>query len=326
MPEAICLGEMLIDMLPDREGASWEKISHFTPVPGGAPANVCIGFAKLGVKAGFIGKVGKDPFGEILVRVLQENNVETSRVKFDPKARTTLAFVSIKEEENDFIFYRNPGADLMLRPEELDEKFIAESKIFHFGSISMTEDPCYSATLRGIEFACKHKVLISFDPNLRPRLWNNLKDAKEKIIEGMRSANIVKLNEAELEFITGMRDLAEGANHLLQTGPELVVVTRGSKGSFFCNRKGSGLVPGYQIKVVDTVGCGDAFTAALLHQLLPLKEHPQDIPSLSEQRIREILKFANAAGALTATKQGVIPSLPSREDVDSFLNRPGRSV
>jgi len=139
VPEVICLGEILIDMIPDKEDVSWSEISNFSPVPGGAPANVCIALSKLGVNTGFIGKVGKDPFGELLVEILRENGVDVSQVKFDSDVRTTLAFVSThKDRENDFIFYRNPGADMMLRSEDLDEDFIAGSKIFHFGSISMT--------------------------------------------------------------------------------------------------------------------------------------------------------------------------------------------
>jgi len=318
LPEAVCLGEILIDMIPDKKGASWNEISHFTPIPGGAPANVCIGLAKLGVKAGFIGKVGEDPFGQILVDVLQKNGVDVSRVRFDPDTRTTLAFVCIKKEgENDFVFYRNPGADMMLRQEELDENFIAESSIFHFGSISMTSEPCYSATLKAIEFARKHKTLISFDPNLRPNLWKNLKEAKEKIIEGIKSADLVKLNETELEFITGTKNLVKGAENLLQKGPKIVVVTQGEKGSFFYNRKGYGFMPAYRVKVADTVGCGDAFTAGIIYKLLKIKK----ITHLEKQEMEKILKFANAAGALTATKKGVIPSLPTIKDVEEFLKK-----
>lgn len=325
MPEAICLGETLLDMFPDKKGVAWSEISSFSPVPGGAPANVSVGLAKLGVRAGFIGKVGKDPFGRLLVDVLQQNGVDVSQVKFDPDIRTTLGFVSItREGENDFFFYRNPGADTMLRPDELDEDIIAKSKVFHFGSVSMTAEPSCSATLKALQFARRHKVLISFDPNLRPHLWKDLKKAKGKIMEGLESADLVKVNNVELEFLTGTGNLVKGTNSLLQRGPKVVVVTLGERGSFFRNRKGFGSLPTYRVKVVDTVGCGDAFTAAIIHQFLLLVKEGRDVSFVSKQQMEKILKFASAAGALTATRKGVMPSLPTRKQVEEFLGKVGK--
>jgi len=319
--EVICLGEILMDMFPDKKGATWREVSSFSPVPGGAPANVCIGLARLGVKAGFIGKVGEDPFGKLLVDTLQRNGVNISQVKFDSLVRTTLAFVSVNEQgENDFIFYRNPGADMMLRSEEINEDFIANSKIFHFGSISMADEPCYSATLQAVQFARKHKILVSFDPNLRPHLWKNLKEAKDKILEGLRNADLVKINTMELEFITGTKDLIKGTDWILQRGPKVVVVTQGDKGSFSRNKKGIASVLGYKIDIVDTVGCGDAFTAAVIYHLLFLDKEGKEISNLKEKEMVKILKFANAAGALTATKKGVIPSLPTRKKIEEFMS------
>ena len=320
MPEVICLGEILIDMIPDKEDVSWSEISNFSPVPGGAPANVCIALSKLGVNTGFIGKVGKDPFGELLVEILRENGVDVSQVKFDSDVRTTLAFVSThKDRENDFIFYRNPGADMMLRSEDLDEDFIAGSKIFHFGSISMTNEPSRSATFQAIRVARKNRVFLSFDPNLRPRLWKNLKEARNRIIEGIKSADLVKVNDIELEFITGKGDLVKGTSWLLQRGPQVVVVTRGEKGAFFRNKETFSSIPSYNVKVADTVGCGDAFTAAIIYQFLLLDKEGQDISGLSKGRIKDILSYANAAAALTATRKGVIPSLPTRKEIERFL-------
>lgn len=321
LPEAICLGEILIDMIPDKKGVSWREISSFSPVPGGAPANVCIGLAKLGVKAGFIGKVGDDPFGRMLVDTLQRNGVDTSQVRFDSIIRTTLAFVSVNERgENDFTFYRNPGADMVLRSEELNENFIASSRAFHFGSISMTGEPCYSATLQAVQFAHKHKLFVSFDPNLRPRLWRNLREAKSKIMEGLKNADLVKINTMELEFITGTKDLIKGTDWILQNGPKVALVTQGERGSFFHNKNGFVSVPAYKVKTMDTVGCGDAFNAAVIYQLLLLYKKGKDIFNLSEEEMREILRFANASGALTATKKGVIPSLPTRKQIEQFLH------
>lgn len=320
MSEVICLGEILMDMLPDKKGVSWSEISSFSPVPGGAPANVSVGLAKLGIKVGFIGKVGEDPFGTLLVNTLRESGVDVSQVKFDTDVRTTLGFVSInKEGKNDFFFYRNPGADMMLHPEELNKNLIVQSKLFHFGSISMTDEPCYSTTLQAIQLARKHKVFISFDPNLRPQLWKDLQQAKAKIMEGLEKTDLVKVNDTELELITGTMDLVKGTDWLLRRGPKLVIVTRGEKGSFFRNEEEFVSFPAYRVKVVDTVGCGDAFTAAIICQFLLLNERGRDIFHLSKEEMERILKFASAAGALTATKKGVMPSLPTKKEIEEFL-------
>ena len=322
MPKAICLGEILMDMLPEKNGLAWSEISSFSPVPGGAPANVCVGLTKLGVRAGLIGKVGQDPFGKLLVDVLQQNGVDVSQVRFDASARTTLGFVSISRQgENDFFFYRNPGADTTLHPKDLDEDFIARSKVFHFGSMSMSAEPSCSATLKAVQCARKHTVFVSFDPNLRPHLWKNIEEAKKKIMEGLKSADLVKVNDVELEFMTGTVDLVRGTNWFLQRGPKVVVVTRGEKGSFFRNKQGFGSLPAYKVEVVDTVGCGDAFTAAIIHQFLVVDKEGRDISCMSKQEMEEILRFASAAGALTATKKGVIPSLPTKKEIEEFLGK-----
>ena len=325
MPEAICLGEILMDMLPQKKGLAWSEIPSFSPVPGGAPANVCVGLAKLGVRAGFIGKVGEDPFGKLLVDVLQQYRVDVSQVKFDAGVRTTLGFVSIgRQGENDFFFYRNPGADMMLHPQDLDEDFIAKSKVFHFGSVSMSSEPSCSATIKAIQCARKHEVFISFDPNLRPHLWKDLKEAKKRIMQGLKSADLVKVNYVELEFMTGTVDLVKGTNWLLQRGPKVVVVTRGEKGSFFQNKQGSGSLAAYKVKVVDTVGCGDAFTAGIIHQFFLSDKEGRDISCMSKDEMEEILRFASAAGALTATRKGVIPSLPTKKEIEEFLGKVGK--
>jgi len=322
LPEVICLGEVLMDMLPDREGANWSDISSFSPIPGGSPANVSVGLAKLGVEVGFVGKVGEDPFGKILVDVLRKNGVDVSQVKFDSNVRTTLAFVSIhKKGENDFVFYRNPGADMMLSPEEVNEDYIAKSKFLHFGSLSITAEPCYSATLQAIRFAREHRVFVSFDPNLRPRLWKDLKEAKKRIIECLKYAYLAKMNNEELKFTADTDDLTKGTSWLLQKGPKVVVITQGGEGSFLCTKQTSAFFPAYKVKVADTVGCGDAFTAAIIHQLLFLKKKGEDISKLDEIKAKDILKYANAAAALTATKKGVIPSLPTKNEVEEFLKK-----
>lgn len=316
----MCLGDILMDMLPDKEGVEWNKISNFSPVPGGSVANVAVSLAKLGVRTNFIGKVGKDPFGQILADTLKKNGVDISTMMFDPKARTTLGFVSIgKKEDNDFVFYRNPGADMMLCPDEVDEISITKSRIFHFGSITITTDPSCSAALKAVSLAKEHHVLVSFDPNLRLSLWKNLDRAKKRILDIIQTVDLLKMNKEECEFLTGTKELAEGAKKLIQRGPKILVITRGEKGSSLFTLEKSCFFPSFRVEVVDTVGCGDSFTAALIYKMLSLTREDKDVSSLDKEQMEQILIFANAAGALTATGKGVVSSLPSKKKVDKFL-------
>lgn len=234
--------------------------------------------------------------------------------------RTTLAFVSIRKRgDNDFVFYRNLGADMMLSPEEIDRSGIAKSKLFHFGSITIAAESSRSAALGAVSYAKEHNVLVSFDPNLRLPLWRSLDEARDTILKITPTVDLLKMNEEECEFTTGTKDLAEGARWLLQRGPKIVVITRGEEGSFSVTMNGSYFFPSYPVDVVDTVGCGDSFTAALIYQVLLLVEQGEDISNLSQKRMRKILRFANAASALTATGKGVISSLPSKKMVEKFL-------
>ena len=325
MPEIICLGEVLIDMFSTEVGLPLEKAPGFLPVPGGAPANVTIGLARLGVDAALISKVGDDPFGRLLRGVLLQNRVDISQLEVDRGSRTTLAFISIRKNgERDFCFYRNPGADMMLRAEEISEEFIKTARVFHYGSISMISDPSYSATLKALDCAKKYGLVISYDPNLRLSLWDSEKQAKKRIIEGLHNSDLVKVNTEELEFITGTSELKRGTDALLDYGSKIAVVTRGRKGSFFNNGKNSASVEGYKVCPVDTTGCGDGFTAGMLTKLLEKIKQGSSPFKLSSEEMRDILRFANAAGVLTATKKGVIPSLPTRENLCIFLNGYGK--
>lgn len=322
MSEIICLGEVLIDMFSTEIGLPLEKASAFVPVPGGAPANVAIGLAKLGVSSSLISKVGDDPFGRLLQNVLLENKVDISQLKIDKTSRTTLAFIATREDgERDFCFYRNPGADMMLRGEEISEEFIREAKIFHYGSISMISDPAYSATLKALDYARKHNLFISYDPNWRASLWDSKEQAKRRIMEGLPLSDMVKVNEEELKLITGKDDLKEGTDDLLGEGPGIVVVTRGKEGSFYNNGKNFGDVESFNVATVDATGCGDAFTAAVLTKFLEKIKQGICPFELDDEQMRQILRFANAAGALTATRRGVIPSLPTKKDLHTFLGK-----
>lgn len=320
MPEIICLGEILLDMFSAQAGASLEKASGFLPVPGGAPANVAIGLAKLGVDSALISKVGDDPFGRLLRSVLLQGQVDISQLKVDEDSRTTLAFISTRKDgERDFCFYRNPGADMMLTAEEISEEFIKSARIFHYGSISMICNPSYRATLKALEYAKKYGLLVSYDPNLRLSLWKNEEQARQRIMEGLNNSDLVKLNDEELEFITGISDLREGTDTILKYGVKVVFVTQGDKGSFFNNRKDCGFVESYKVHIVDTTGCGDGFTSGMLAKLLEKIKQGKDIFNLDSQEMKDILTFANTAGGLTATKRGVIPSLPTQKEIQRLL-------
>jgi len=325
MVDVICLGEVLVDMFSMGVGEPLEKAPSFLPVPGGAPANVAIGLAKLGVAPALISKIGDDPFGRLLRSVLLQNRVDISQLKVDRESRTTLAFISTREDgERDFCFYRNPGADMMLSAEEISEGFIKTARVFHYGSISMISDPSYSATLKALEYAKKYGLVISYDPNVRLSLWDSENQVKQRIIEGLHNSDLVKLNNDELEFITGISDIKQGSDILLKYGPKMVVVTQGDKGSFFNNGRTCSFIESYKVHTIDTTGCGDSFTSAILAKFLQKIKQGKDPFDLDCEEMEDILRFANAAGALTATKKGVIPSLPTQEDLRIFLNGYGK--
>jgi len=320
MPAVICMGEALIDMVSLEKGVSLEHAPGFEKAAGGAPANVAAGVAILGTSAGFIGKVGDDFCGRFLRETLYDAGVDLSCFILDPAHRTQLAFVTVLPDGSpDFTFYVERSADMTLAPEELDEAYIAECDIFHFGSISLINEPMRSATLRAIEVATNAGALISYDPNLRPPLWPSLDVARREITAAIELCDVIKLSETELEFVTGTQDLAEGTREILARGPELVAVTLGPQGCYFDNGVSRGGVAGFEVPVEETTGCGDAFVAAMLVGLLEHFHEDREPPDLSEDQLVRLFLFANAAGALTATGKGAIPSLPPRDEVEELL-------
>lgn len=317
MPDAITLGELLIDFVSTTIDVPLGDCPAFVKAPGGAPANVAVGLSKLGIMAGFIGKVGDDPFGHFLVRVLSREGVDTTHLKLDKSARTTLAFVANRSDgRKEISFYRNPGADQLLTPDEINREYLGSAKLFHFGSVSLSHSPSREATLHAAELAKEMGLLISYDPNWRPPLWDDHNEAKQMIWHAMQFADIVKLAEEEWEFVTGTHDLEEGAKGVLDAGAKLVVVTMGEKGAWFTNGSVSRAVEPFEVDVVDPLGAGDGFVAALLAQLV--NRRVEEIPS---DELYDIVCIANAAGALTCTRMGVIPALPTKEELNSFLEK-----
>lgn len=322
MPEVVSLGEALIDFIPMESGVSLADVSCFKKAPGGAPANVAAGLSKLGITSSFIGKVGDDPFGRFLARTFAESGVDISRMLFDPIHSTGLAFVSLtKEGVPEFMFYRNPSADMMLTSQDLDADFIKSARVFHFGSITLISEPCKSATEAAINHALEGSLIISYDPNLRKPLWPSLDEARRGILSAMPYAHVVKVSEEELHFISEQAGIAEGANWLLTEYPNilLLAVTLGSQGAYFRTRTEEGHVPAFAVEVVDTTGAGDGFVAGMLSRLIAVISHPSDLSNLDANLLTNVFRFANAVAAITTTRAGAISALSTRDDVEQFL-------
>ncbi len=317
MAEIVTLGELLVDMFPAELGRHMAHVTAFHPKPGGAPANVAVAVAKLGRQAAFIGKVGDDAFGQHLAAVLERQGVDTRGIRVDPKARTTMAFIA-KPDANraEYVFYRNPGADILLAPDDLDVELLQGAKAFHFGSVSLTDEPSRSATKAAVQIARKGGAMISFDVNFRPSLWASQQQAMEQIDAMVPEADLLKVNEDELRLLTGVDDLDKGTQQLLSRGPQLIVVTLGPDGSYFRCKAGEDRVSPFPVETVDAVGCGDAFVAGVLCRVTESLDWRQ---ALQPEKLREYLRYANAVGALTATTQGVIPALPTADEVETFL-------
>lgn len=320
MLDAAAVGEVLIDFTP--AGANEYGYQSFSANPGGAPANVMAALAKWGRKAGFIGKVGKDTFGDFLQQVLEQAGVDTRGLVLSEPYRTTLAFVHLQADgDRSFSFYRSPGADMMLTPEEVREEIVAEAGLLHFGSVSLTDEPSAAATLHAVRLARSLGKLVSFDPNLRPALWKSLDEAKARIREGLELAHIVKLSEEELEFLTGEKNLEAGTDLLhREFRTPLFLVTLGAEGSFFrlggeCRR-----VPGRPLQAVDTTGAGDCYLAGFLHKFL---EAGGALEQLDAAAVQSMAAFANAAGALITLSKGAIPAIPQLADIEAFLAQHG---
>jgi fructokinase len=316
--DIVTLGELLIDMLPAEIGTGLAEVSAFHPKPGGAPANVAIAARRLGAQTAFIGKVGDDAFGYHLRDVLRVEGVDTRGLRFDPDIHTTLAIIAMPDANSaEFLFYRNPGADTRLHPDELDEDLIRGARALHFGSLSLTDDPARSATISAVQIAEKAGALISFDVNFRPSLWASPDDAITRIRTMLPFVNLLKVNEVELRLLADTDDPSHGSRILLDHGPTAVLVTMGAGGSFFRSEIGGGHVPPFRVTPVDAIGSGDAFIGAVLARLVT--ESRDWHSRLSPDVLHEILRYANAVGALTTLKQGVIPALPTARQVDQFM-------
>ncbi|WP_457943510.1 carbohydrate kinase family protein [Caproiciproducens sp. LBM24188] len=316
MFDVVALGESLIDFTPC--GKNDMGMQLFACNPGGAPANVLAMVSKLGGKTAFIGKVGKDDFGVFLKNTMENTGIDVSGLAMTEDVHTTLAFVQLNEHgERSFSFYRKPGADITLTVEEVDESLLRNCKIFHFGSVSLTDEPCRSATLQAVEKAKSAGAIISYDPNYRPLLWDSPEHAKSEIRSALSEADLVKVSEEEMTLITGETDYLAGAKKLAQYGATLIMITLGPKGAFYFTHRANGKLPTYPVKTVDTTGAGDTFWGALLHCVC--KKSLEELRLLSDREWQHITAFGNAAGSLTTTRKGAIPAMPSLEQIQDCM-------
>ena len=314
--DVVALGELLIDFTDN--GPSNQGNPLYEANPGGAPCNVLAMLRKLGKRCAFIGKVGDDLFGRQLKGVVADAGIDTRYLYLDKTCNTTLAFVKTFENgDRDFSFYRNPGADMMLTEAEIPTEAIARSRIFHFGTLSMTHEGVRKATLKAIDAAKKAGALISFDPNLRPPLWDSLEDAAEQIHVGLGLCDILKIADNEIEFMTGETDFDKGAAILQKNYPNIKIlnVTAGAEGSYSYSCGHKVFVPGFQLGgTIETTGAGDTFCASVLGFVLE-----NGVEDLTAEQLNEMLRFANAAAYLVTTRKGAIRSMPEKAEVEAIL-------
>ena len=312
MFDVVALGELLIDFTCVSQDA--DGYPTMAAHPGGAPANFLAALAKFGAKAAMIGKVGNDTFGKLLLGTLKSAGISTDAMVCDDKVFTTLAFVTLDETgDREFAFARKPGADTCLHLDEIDLSVIDHTKVLHYGTLSLTNEPARSATYAVVEYARKAGKLITFDPNLRKPLWADIEEAKKQMLWGLMHADVVKISDEEVEFLFGLAP-QEGAQYILKNfGVKLVFVTCGAQGCFVANEQAEGFAPSLtDIKVVDTTGAGDIFGGSAVFKLLQTGKAPE---TLSREELLEITSFACTSAGLSTTKPGGISSVAEYEEI-----------
>ena len=312
--DVTAMGEMLIDFTLN--GQSEQGNNLFEACPGGAPCNVLAMLNKLGRKTAFIGKVGEDQFGRLLKGTIDELGIETKGLILDKEIHTTLAFVhTFPDGDREFSFYRKPGADMMLTEDEVDYDLIRQSRIFHFGTLSMTDEPVRSATKKALEVAKEAGCLITFDPNLRPPLWKSLDDAKKQMEYGFQYCDMLKISDNEIQFVSGKEDYDEGIRYLQDKyNIPLIFLTMGKDGSRAYYKDMRVERKGFQVKAIETTGAGDTFCGCSIHGLLT-----HGLEGLTEENLGDMLTYANAGAALITMKKGAIRSMPEPENITKLI-------
>ncbi|MEE1079287.1 MAG: carbohydrate kinase [Agathobacter sp.] len=318
--DVIALGELLIDMTDN--GLSEQGNTLFEANPGGAPCNVLAMLRKLNHKVGFIGKVGDDIFGHKLKAVLNDVGINTDNLLIDKDCRTTLAFVETHADgDRSFSFYRNPGADMMLRKEDINEKLLEQTKIFHFGTLSMTHEDARQATMYAVETAKKNGAIISFDPNIREMLWESLETAKEQVHYGLKMCDILKISDNEIQWLTGEQDFTAGVKKIrAEYDIPLILVSMGKDGSrAYYLEEGSSEIfveekAVLQKNTIETTGAGDTFMGCILHYILQ-----KGLKGLKQADLSEMLQFANAAASIITTRKGALRVMPNLQEIEKMF-------
>ncbi|MBI1321412.1 MAG: hypothetical protein GC168_21015 [Candidatus Hydrogenedens sp.] len=320
-PQVVCMGELLVDMMAHPGGVKLPQAEHFVPKPGGAPANVAVGLRRLGVPSAFVGMVGQDAFGTLLRDTLEAEQVDIRSLATTTEQPTTLAFVAIDAKGvPDFSFYRHPGADLSIKESDVDASVFESSRVFHFGSLSLTAPPARDTTLALLTQEHGRGRFITYDPNYRPALWPARDAALTLMRQPLSQVHLLKVSEEELAMLSGIEDdILASAAALVELGPRYVIVTRGEEGlTGWCDGEMVS-VPGRKVEVVETTGCGDASMAGVIAALLEAYPDLSASTRIEPEVFERALRFANAGAAIAATRLGAIPSLPTRAEVEAAL-------
>lgn len=317
MGKLIGIGEALIDFLPAQIGVSLKAVEEFKRVAGGAPANVCACVRRLGSESVILTKLGTDAFGDYLIDTLNEVGVNTNYIKRTNVANTALAFVSLKKDGNrDFSFYRNPSADMLLEANEIDVDLFQKGDILHFCSVDLVDAPIRQAHDQALKYAKENELLISFDPNVRLPLWSDHDEYKRVINKYINYADILKISDEEFGFITGNSFSEDEILKLFRGNVKVIIYTEGAKGARVYTKKNTYQFPGFKVKAIDTTGAGDSFIGAFLYQLLKMR---LTLDNLETTDYTQIIEFANAVGAIVASKKGAILAMPKESEVIEFI-------
>nr|WP_300323670.1 carbohydrate kinase [uncultured Anaerostipes sp.] len=319
MKNRLCgIGEALIDFIPDVKGQRLKDVPSFTRVAGGAPANVIGAVTKLGIPSKMLTKLGDDPFGDYIIDVLNDAGIDTSNIERDQEGETALAFVSLAADGNrDFKFYRKNSADLRYSVEDIPEDILDDCGMIHFCSVDLVESPMKEAHKKLIDMAIEKGVKVSFDPNLRFSLWDDLDALKKTVNDFIPYADIVKISDEELEFITGKTDIKDAVPEILGGRTKYVIYTKGADGAEIYTKDGMAEAPGYSIEVRDTTGAGDSFIGAFLFCIL--RDEVEDLDSVSKDKLYEYLDFSNAYAANTSTKEGALAAMATMDEIEKWI-------
>ena len=319
MKNKLCgIGEALIDFIPDVKGERLKDVPSFTRVAGGAPANVIGAVTKLGIPSKMLTKLGDDPFGDYIIDVLNDAGIDTSNIERDQEGETALAFVSLAADGNrDFKFYRKNSADLRYSVDDIPEDILDDCGMIHFCSVDLVESPMKEAHKKLIDMAIEQGVKVSFDPNLRFSLWDDLDALKKTVNDFIPYADIIKISDEELEFITGKTDIKDAVPDLLSGRAKYVIYTKGADGAEIYTKNGVVEAPGYSIAVRDTTGAGDSFIGAFLFCIL--RDEIDDLDSVSKDKLYEYLDFANAYAANTSTKEGALAAMATMDEIQEWI-------